>query len=239
MSAPHAVTLHTQTPDAMCGPTALAMQLSALGEALSPLDVVTNAAASKRPGDPGFTSQELGRYCLSLGYQVELWSFDGLLLDYAWNDLHGAELATELAKLCHYHAGRTPVDDTKLRYALGYLAFVEAGGALHVAPFVTSELLLRLLEKGPVNAGVLFGVFASEGKRDADQALDALAGSAGTHSVLILGYEEATGFLVADPGPGRGVVTVGKENLLAAITAAQVELDNVIFQVTGGGAGRG
>jgi len=229
----HEIKLHAQTPEAMCGPTSLAMQLSAHGEALSPLDVVTNAAGSKRPGDFGFTSQELGRYCLSLGYQVEMWSFDCLVLDYAWKDLSGAALATELGTLCRHHEGRTPVDENKLRYALGYLAFVEAGGVLHGAPFVTSELLLRLLEKGPVGVSVLFGVFASEGKRDSEQAFNALTGGAGTHSVLVIGYEEATGFLVADPAPGRGVVTVGKESLLAAITAAQVEYDNVIFQVTG------
>lgn len=92
---------------------------------------------------------------------------------------------------------------------------------------------MRLLAKGPVGAAVLFTVFASEGKRDPDQSFNALTGGAGTHSVLVIGYDEATGFQVADPAPGRGVVTVSKENLLAAITAAQVDLDNVIFQVTG------
>ena len=229
----HEIDVYAQTPEAMCGPTALAMQLSALGQKLTPDEVVTQASRFKRPGDPGFTSQELASYCLSLGYQVDFWSFDGLVLDYAWKELKGAALAAELSKLCRHHEGRTPVDEVKLRYALGYLAFVEAGGSLEVAPFVTTELLLRLLEKGPVAAGVLFGVFASEGKRGSDQAFDALTGGAGTHSVLIFGHDEATGFLVADPTPGRGIVTVSKENLLAAITAAQVEYDNAIFQVTG------
>jgi hypothetical protein len=229
----HAIKLYAQTPEAMCGPTSLAMQLSAQGEELSPDEVVTQASRFKRAGDPGFTSQELASYCLSLGYQVELWSFDGLVLDYAWKELEGAALAAELEKLCRHHEARTPVEEMKLRYALSYLAFVKAGGSLHVAPFVTTELLLRLLEKGPVGVAVLFGVFASEGKRDADQAFNALTGGSSTHSVLIFGHDEATGFLVADPTPGRGTVTVSKENLLAAITAAQVEYDNVIFQVTG------
>lgn len=229
----HEIKIHAQTPDAMCGPTALAMQLSAHGEELSPDEVVTQASRFKRPGDPGFTSQELASYCLSLGYQVDSWSFDGLVLDYAWKDLRGAALATELEKLCRHHESRTPVDESKLRYALAYLAFVEAGGSLNVAPFVTTELILRLLEKGPVAAGVLFGVFASEGKRDPDQAFNALTGGSSTHSVLIFGHDEATGFRVADPTPGRGIVTLSKENLLAAITAAQVEYDNVIFQISG------
>lgn len=234
----HEIKVHVQTPEAVCGPTALAMQLSALGEELSPHEIVTRASPFKRPGDPGFTSMELASYCVSLGYQVNFWSFDGLVLDYAWTGLKGAALAVELEKLCRHHEGRTPVEETKLRYARGYLAFVEAGGSLDVAPFVTTELIIKLLEKGPVAAAVLFGVFASEGKRDSDQAFNALTGGSGTHSVLIFGHDEARGFLIADPAPGRGIVTLSEEHLLAAITAAQVEYDNVIFQVTGSRSSR-
>lgn len=237
-SIQHEIKVYAQTPEAVCGPTALAMQLSAYGEDLSPEEVVAQASRFKRPGDPGLTSQELASYCLSLGYQVDFWSFDGMVLDYAWKELRGAALAAELSRLCRHHESQTPVDEVKLRYALGYLAFVEAGGSLTVAPFVTTELILRLLEKGPVAAAVLFGVFASEGKRGSDQAFNALTGSSGTHSVLIFGHDEATGFQVADPTPGRGVVTVSRENMLAAITAAQVEYDNALFQVSGGRSSR-
>lgn len=52
----HPFELHEQTPAVACGPTTVAMQLSALGVRMTPEDVVDRAHAHKRRGDPGYTA---------------------------------------------------------------------------------------------------------------------------------------------------------------------------------------
>lgn len=97
---------------------------------------------------------------------------------------------------------------------------------------MTSNLIIDLLEKGPVAAGVAFCILASDGKRNfVTNEIDPFSGGFGTHSILIYGYDDVAGFMIADPAHGRGRIVVSPENLLAAITAAQVEDDNVLYQV--------
>lgn len=232
----HHLKLYVQTPEIVCGPTALAMLLSAYGRDVTPSEVEEQASRFKPPGAPGLISQELAAYCLSLGYEIKFWSFDGRILDYSWRDLQCSELASKIEALCDYHESQGPKNETQLRYAKSYLAFLKAGGSLHIAPFVTSELILSQLRRGPVKAAVAFNVLASEGKRNSKGVLDPFTGGFGTHSIVIYGYDEAMGFLIADPAVGRGRVTVSRENLLAAISTAQTEDDNALFYIAGDSA---
>lgn len=227
----HPFELHEQTPAAACGPTTVAMQLSALGVRMTPEDVVDRAHAHKRPGDPGYTAPELACFCRSLGLEVELHAFDGRVLDHAWSGLSPDALDARLQELCAHLERGEPAGSLRMRYALSYRRLLRAGGVLRVAPFVTSVALRALLADGPVHAGVAASVITTEGKTTADGAHDPHAGAFGTHSVLVYGYDNREGFLVADPAPGRGRVAVGAEHLLAAITAAQVDDDDVVFRI--------
>lgn len=217
----------------MCGPTALAMQLSAFGLDLSPAEVAGGAAAFRRDGDAGLTTQELAAFCLSLGLEVELHSFDGRVLDYAWTGMDQTDLETQLAALCAHLRRVRPFADTRRRYAEAYLALVRAGGVLRIATHVRRGLLLELLTRGPVGAGVLDNVLSGTGKRDASGSPDPLEGDVGTHSVLLVGVDD-DGFLLADPAlpTTSSLQHRDTETLLAAITAAQIDDDNSVLLVT-------
>ncbi|WP_143447808.1 hypothetical protein [Kineosporia sp. R_H_3] len=229
----HAVRRYQQTADAVCGPTALAMQLSSVGFDLSPGEVVRRAAGFRRAGDAGFTTQELAAFCLSLGLEVELHSFDGRVLDYAWSRLDRSDLESRLTALCVHLRASRPSTDARLRYAEGYLSLVRAGGVLRIATHPRRALLLDLLDRGPVGAGLLDNVLSGTGKRDASGAPDPLDGQVGTHSVLLVGAD-ADGFLLADPAlPADAALRrTDTETLLAAVTAAQVDDDNSVLLVT-------
>lgn len=213
----HKVELFHQTPEAVCGPTSVAMQLSALGFKLSPQEVALQARPYRRPTDSGFTSLELATFCVSLGLRASLYSFDGCIMDHSWSGLDRKALESKFVDLCEVHQKIGPKNDAQFRYALSYLNLLRAGGSIRIEPTVTSKLLIELLESGPINAGVAFG--------------DPSDAGFSTHSVLVYGYDDDRGFLVADPAPERGRVTISEDNLLAAISAAQIENDNVIFQI--------
>lgn len=77
------------------------------------------------------------------------------MLDYAWSRLDRSDLESRLTALCvHLRASR---------------------------PFADA-LLLELLDRGPVGAGLLDNVLSGTGKRDASGSPDPPEGQVGTHS---------------------------------------------------------
>jgi hypothetical protein len=227
----HHINLYFQTPNVACGPTAFAMQLSALGYELSPEEVNVRAQSYKRPSDTGYTSAELATFAISLGLQVDFYSYDGRVLDYSWQGLDATSLRTRLEVLCESLRSDNAIQGARFRYAQGYLRFITSGGSLHIRPFPRASEILNLLDTGPLKAGVAYNVLTGEGKRSVGGTLDPYGGGFGTHSVLIYGHSDERAFLVADPAPGRGASVIEADNLVAAIAAAQIENDNSLFQI--------
>lgn len=197
-----------QTAEVVCGPTALAMVLNGLGTKISPREVLQGAKGS--PG-VGLTNQSMATFTMKLGFEADLWSFDHQVLDQAWAGLPSAELATKLESKIDLLRAQSPADQNRIHYAESYLEFVKAGGSLHILPAPTKELIVEWLAKSPLLAGVSF------------------TGGKGTHSIVIHGYRPEE-FLITDPE--MGPTTISPEKLIAAISAAQSEFDNSIFQLS-------
>lgn len=121
------------------------------------------------------------------------------------------------------------------QYTQAYIDFVNAGGKLHIQKAVSSDLLYRLLHKGPVlpcvSFNTLYGtkrVVLSEFKEKKDD----VNGRAPNHSIVIYGNDEQGNFLIADPDRKPGLHVIEPELMLAAISTAQLECDNLLFQIT-------
>ena len=119
-------------------------------------------------------------------------------------------------------------------YIRSYADFIDAGGILHIEQYMTTNIFDSLLENGPflpaVAPAVLYGKgrFRLTGLREDVQ--DDIHGQLGTHSVVIYGKTKQAEYLAADPWKGRTVVC--GEALVAAMQAAQVECDNLLFTVS-------
>jgi hypothetical protein len=228
----HPFRQYFQNQDADCGPTTLAMQLSALNIDLSPAEVALQALPFRPDGAQGFTSQELANFASSLKLKTEFYSFDGRVLDYSWQGWSSDLLVPELEFHSQWYRNQVPMDPIGSRYTDSYLGLLKGGASLHIRTNVTCTLINKLLETGPVNAGVAFGVFSGEGKKNIAGESDPLKGNFQTHSILIYGVDEDGMFLVADPMPNRGKLKISPDHLIAAISAAQFENDNSIFQIS-------
>ena len=60
---------------------------------------------------------------------------------------------------------------------------------------------------------------------------DDIHGKITNHSVVVYGKDETGNYLINDPWKELGFHVIEPEHLLCAITAAQVECDNLILQL--------
>jgi hypothetical protein len=118
-------------------------------------------------------------------------------------------------------------------YTQSYIDFIKAGGTLTIQPAVTTKLLYSLLENGPFLPCISFSTLYASGRSVLDQKQDKkddINGRATNHSIVVYGNDEAGNFLLADPN--KGLNKVEPELLLAAVSTAQLECDNLLFQLT-------
>ena len=121
------------------------------------------------------------------------------------------------------------------QYTQSYIDFVSAGGDLHVQPAVTTKLLYELLETGPflpcVSYSTLYGAARSKNTDEIKSVDDDINGRAMNHSIVVYGNDDNGNFLIADPWKNPGLHTIEPERMLAAISTAQIECDNLLFQI--------
>jgi hypothetical protein len=120
-------------------------------------------------------------------------------------------------------------------YMQSYIDFLKAGGELNIRPYMTTKLLDELLPQGPLLACVCFAVLYNRG-RGKDESLrkgklDDIDGKVVNHSIVIHGKDQKGNYLLADPWEEPGFHTIESERLLAAMTASQMECDNLLFQL--------
>ncbi len=120
-------------------------------------------------------------------------------------------------------------------YTQSYIDFVEAGGELHIHPYMTTALLDSLLPDSPlllcVSYNVLYGTGRSKNVALRKSEPDDLKGKLTNHSIVIYGKDNDGNYLIADPYKEPGLHTVEPERLLACMAAAQMECDNLFFQL--------
>jgi hypothetical protein len=233
----HSIKHSYQPTNNSCSQAALAMLLSHYGQELSAEQIIDSVPVGKNDHgeDWGTINQQLATWCLGQGYSVELHTADFQIIDLSWAKLAKAELI-ERMELAKDHRDVPALGKAWSRlYLQSYIDFVKAGGELHIWPFMTTQLIDGMLASGPLLACVCYSVLYNIGRSKniglRESRPDDLNGKIENHSVVIYGRDENGNYLVADPWkePGRHIVE--PEHLLCAMTAAQVECDNLVFQV--------
>ena len=235
MSIQHKIDFALQPTNTTCGYTALSMLLSFYDKKVSTEELTASVEQpTDKDGHPvGSITTELVQWCLNQGFKSHLYSFDCQMLDLSWNKLTQEDLKT---KINDFSGSRNVLGlgrDYGQRYMDGYAAMITLGGKLAVLPHVTSELIDTLLATGPVYANVCSDVMDNIGRTETvglrQFQEDDKDGSLHTHSIVVYGKNEDGDYLVADPW--RGPRTLSAETLLCSITMAQIECDNMIFQL--------
>jgi hypothetical protein len=226
-----------QSTNNNCSQTALSMMLSYYGHDVTAEQIMEDIPVHLNDaGEPwGSINQQLATWCIGQGYQTTMYTFDCQIIDQSWKDLGKTQL---LDRLEAAKAGRNVLalgSEWSKFYLQSYADYVHAGGELHIQPHVTTGLLYQLLQDGPVLACVCYNTMYGTGhSKDAglrQSKIDDVYGKTTTHSIVVYGVTQDGAFEIADPWqePGRHVIE--PERLLCAITAAQIECDNLLFRV--------
>lgn len=236
MTIEHKIIHQYQPTNTTCGYAALAMLLSFYDKTVTVDDLVKSVKQpTNKEGDPiGSITTELITWCLSQGFRSKLYSFDCELLDLSWGRLSSEEI---IAKIEQHRSSRNVLglgNEYAKRYLDGYATMMKHGGVLIIQPHVTTKLIDSLLKTAPVYVNVCSDVMDNIGRtkvaglRQFEE--DDEDGSIHTHSIVVYGITDRKEYLVADPW--RGPRKLDAETLLCSITMAQVECDNMIFQLT-------
>lgn len=231
----HAVKHHYQPTNSSCGYTALSILLSFYDKDVSVEELLT---AVKQPlnskGEPGGSiTAELVTWCLSQGFSSELYSFDGLMLDLSWQKLSQNKLLEKIEAAQESRDVLGLGKDYGHRYLKAYAGMLKAGGKLTIQSHVSTTLINELLQTAPVFANVCSNVMDNLGRTKTtglrEFVEDDADGRMYTHSIVIYGLDGEGNYLIADPW--RGMRTVDADTLLSSIAMAQIECDNMIFQL--------
>lgn len=233
----HSITHCYQPTNYSCCQTALSMALSFFGEHFTPEDIMKQIPVMKndKGEDIGTINQHLASWCLSLGFDVALYTADFQIIDLAWANLPKDELIKRMTLAKEYRDIPSLGKDMSKIYMQSYIDFVNAGGNLHIVPHMTSALLDSLLPDGPLlpllNYNVLYNTGRKKDVGPREIALDDLGGKLMNHSVVIYGKNSDGRYLIADSWEKPGLHEIEPERMLGAMAAAQVECDNLLFHL--------
>lgn len=233
----HRITHHYQPTNTTCSQSAMAMLFSFFGREFTPEEIMAMVPIIKNDEgeDWGTINQDLASWSITQGFDVDMYTADFQVIDLSWADLSKAQLLErmELAKSKRDipALGR---EWSKI-YMQSYIDFVKVGGRLRIRPYMTTELIDRLLPDSPLLICVCYNVLYGSGRSQSvglrKSKSDDLNGKLANHSILIYGKDDSDNYLVADPWEEPGTHAVEPERLLAAMTAAQMECDNLLFQL--------
>lgn len=229
----------TQPTSTTCSPTALSILLNHYGENLSPLEIEESVPQSTDENGQkmGTINQQMATWCLSKGYDVSMHTFDCQVIDQSWSKLDKAALLERLKLRKNGWVVPGMGKDWTEQYTQSYIDFLEAGGELTITNAVTTELLHELLKKGPflpcVSFSTMYGATRSKIESDSESPDDDINGRALNHSIVVYGVDETGNYKIADPSQSMkpGLQTIDSEVMLAAISTAQIECDNLLFQI--------
>lgn len=235
----HAIRHQYQPTNTTCSPTALSMLLGSYGKHFTVAEVSDKVPqVYNEDNEPsGTINQQMATWCLSLGFDVSLYTFDCQVIDQSWSELSDETLLERIeARKDGWIVPSLGAAWTKA-YAQSYSDFIKAGGKLAIQPAVTSKLLYDLLRNGPLLTCLSYSTLYGAGRtKDFDEhksADDDVNGRAWNHSVVIYGNDESGNFLLADPLKKPGLHNIEPERVIAAISTAQIECDNLVFQLSG------
>ncbi len=185
--------------------------------------------------DWGTINQQLATWCLSQGFEVDMYTADFEIIDLSWVKLPKEKLLERMELAKDQRDVLALGKEWSKIYTQSYIDFVKTGGQLHIQPYMTTKLLDDLLPVSPLLLCVCYNVLYTSG-RSKDIGLrkaetNDLNGKLTNHSIVIYGKDDDGNYLIADPYKEPGLHTVEPERMLAAMTAAQMECDNLLFQL--------
>ncbi|MES2631197.1 MAG: hypothetical protein V4611_04530 [Patescibacteria group bacterium] len=225
-----------QPTNSSCGHASLAMLLSHYGDIDTPEDVINACPVNldEEGNEKGSVSQELATLLLHRDYDVKLTTFDFQIIDLYWAGLSQSDILNRLEAVKDVRNVKSIGKIESKRYVNAYVEFLKAGGEIAIQPVPKSQMLRDMLKDGPVFLNVSAHPLYNEGRLSygdvRETTPDDMHGYISTHSVVLYGYNSAGNFLLADPW--EGLTVVEPETLLSAITAAQIECDNMCFQIS-------
>lgn len=186
--------------------------------------------------DKGSINQQLATWAISQGFQVSMYTFDCQVIDQSWANLSKEKIIERLMASINGVAVPSLGNKWSNAYRESYIEFLNAGGDLQIQPAITSKLLYELLGKGPILPCVCYNTLYGTGKthnEDNETTIaDDVNGEATTHSLVIYGNDADGNFLVADPIHKPGHMTIEPDLMIAAVSTAQIECDNLLFQLS-------
>ncbi|MEK9196235.1 MAG: hypothetical protein AAB914_02590 [Patescibacteria group bacterium] len=234
----HKITHHYQPTNHSCSQTALAILLSFFGKDVSPQQIIDKIPVHKYDNgdDWGTINQDLATWCLSLGFKVEMHTADFQIIDLSWAKLDKNDLLKHMEAAKSHRNVPSLGKESSAMYMQSYIDFVQAGGTLKIHDYMTTDLIDKLLAASPLLLCVSTSVFNGVGRRSTSGLRqtkeDDLYGSTGNHSVVVYGKNKHGNYLLADPFNKPGLRSIEPERLISAMTASQIECDNLFFQLS-------
>ncbi len=235
----YAVTHHLQPTNSSCSQSSLAMLLSYYGKTYTPQDImdIVPVGKNEKGEDWGTINQHLATWCLSQGFDVVMYSSDFQVLDLSWSGLKASEIVEKLNAIKGHRDIPVLGKNFSEMYIQSYIDFIQVGGELHIEQCIATPLLDRLIERGPILTCICMSAYYGSGRQADDAGLrqdvtDDIDGKLYNHSIVIHGKDDEGNYLVADPWKTEGFYTVSPEKLVLSIQAAQLECDNLLFQMT-------
>jgi hypothetical protein len=233
----HKITHYYQPTNHSCSQSALAILLSHFGKTLTPEQIMSQIPVNKndKGEDWGTINQQLATWCLSQGFEVEVHTADFEIIDLSWAELPKEKLLERMEAAKDQREVPALGKEWSRIYTQSYIDFLEAGGQLNIRPYMTTDLLNNLLPNSPLLLGVCYNVLYNCG-RSRDGGLrksepDDLNGKMTNHSIVIYGTNDNGDYLIADPYKEPGLHAIEPERMLAAMAGAQMECDNLLFQL--------
>lgn len=226
MSAHLDLNILPQPDDVTCGPTCLQAVYGYYGDDVSIESVIDEVEPLENRGSMAVL---LGHHALERGYKATLYTYNLDVFDPTWFLSSDVDLREKLTR----QAETKPLPILQF-VTRAYLRFLELGGELRYRE-LNAELLVSLLERGPVLTGLsatyLYGC-SREIDDDGQLRYDDLRGVATGHFVVLYGYHPGTReVLVADPLHGNPFsgehqhYAVGIDRLVGAIMLGVLTYD--------------
>lgn len=231
----HQVKHYYQPTNRSCSQAALAILLSFYGSNITPEVLLEEVPVAYRDdgSEWGTINQHLATWCTEQGFTVDLYTADFQVIDLSWARLSRDDLLARMKKAQNLRNVPGLGKESSEEYMESYASFVKAGGNLHIDPYIGAELLDNLLQEGPlllcVCPAVLYNTGRSKHVGLRKSVSDDLRGKISNHSIVLYGIDDNGDYLFSDPWEGDQKVT--PEQLVCAIQAAQIECDNLLFQI--------
>lgn len=234
----HKINHQYQPTPTTCSPTALSMLLDHYDTMYS-VDEISKQVPQVRDSEgneAGSVAQQMATWCTTLGFKVNFFTFDCQIIDQSWAALPPEKIIERLTLRKGGNVVPSMGEDWTKAYAQSYIDLLEHKAELTIQPAVTSALLYDLLKGGPIFASVCMNTLYGKGRTSTFNGPEAdpddIHGRVWNHNLVIYGNDADGNLMLADPDEKPGLLKVTVERMIAAISTAQIECDNVIFQLS-------